>query len=236
MATVFAGFVLLWLLLDRSAALLGSVRGEYGILICIVVVVAAIAVEMSAFRRTFANAVRALGLGLPNGLGLAVALVLGGALVGFLALFAITSGSPIGLVDNWSWLALGMFAQGGVAEETVFRGFLFRHFREGRSFTRAVLLSAVPFVAVHLLLFLTLPFALALAAVLVSLSTSFPLAYLFEKSGNSIWPPAILHFAVQAPIKLVIAPEATFTTLAIIWLGLSVVVPWLVFAIRYRPG
>jgi len=46
-------------------------------------------------------------------------------------------------------LALGMFAQGGIAEEVVFRGFLFRRLRITRTFWRAACLAAVPFVIVH---------------------------------------------------------------------------------------
>jgi membrane protease YdiL (CAAX protease family) len=44
-----------------------------------------------------------------------------------------------------------------VAEEVLFRGYLFGHLRRGRSFWRAAVLSMLPFVCVHLLLFFTMP-------------------------------------------------------------------------------
>jgi membrane protease YdiL (CAAX protease family) len=128
----------------------------------------------------------------------------------------------------------GLFAQGGIAEEVVFRGYLFRHFRAGRGFWPAACLSAIPFVAVHLTLFASLDFAVALASLLVALSLSFPFAWLFERAGNSIWPPAILHFAVQGSIKPVDADGAGFLHLAIGWMILSAVAPWILLLMPGR--
>lgn len=48
-----------------------------------------------------------------------------------------------------------------IAEETPFPGCLFRHLRRDRTFWRAVLLSMAPFVLVHLILILTLPWPVA---------------------------------------------------------------------------
>jgi membrane protease YdiL (CAAX protease family) len=130
------------------------------------------------------------------------------------------------------WLLLAsLFAQGGIAEELVFRGFLFRHARKGKSFRSAALLSSIPFVAVHLLLFLDMDFAIALAALLVAISISFPLAWLFERSGNSIWPCALVHFVVQGSIKLVEAPGEQFLAMATLWMLLSATAPWLFFVV-----
>jgi membrane protease YdiL (CAAX protease family) len=145
----------------------------------------------------------------------------------------MATGAEIRLRPDAALLALGMFAQGGIAEETAFRGFLFRHVREGRPFWRAAFIAAIPFVAVHLLLFLTMDFTLALAALFVSLSMTFPLAWLFERAGNSIWPPAILHAVVQSAIKLV--ETESFQTLAIGWMALATLAPWLLFLMRPRP-
>ena len=62
------------------------------------------------------------------------------------------------------WLVPGLFAQAGIAEEVLFRGYLFRHAREGRDFWRAALVAAGLFVTVHLLMFLMLPWPIALAS------------------------------------------------------------------------
>jgi hypothetical protein len=89
------------------------------------------------------------------------------------------------------------------------------------------MLATVPFVAVHLVLFATMPWPVALAAVLLSTIISFPLARLFELGGNTIWAPAILHFVVQATIKIVETPGDT--GLPIAWMAASMIIPWLVF-------
>jgi membrane protease YdiL (CAAX protease family) len=129
---------------------------------------------------------------------------------------------------------LGLFAQGGIAEELVFRGYLFGHLREGRSFWRAAGLATIPFFAVHLVLLATMSFPVALAATALSLAISFPLAHLYEISGRSIWPPAILHFIVQGAIKLVVVPDSEMMPMAVAWMVLAGTAPYLLFFIRRR--
>ncbi len=75
---------------------------------------------------------------------------------------------------GWLRLVPGLFAQAGLAEEMLFRGYLFRHLRAGRSFARAAWAAAGPFAAVHLVLFLTMPWPVALAAVGLAVVLSFP--------------------------------------------------------------
>ena len=90
-------------------------------------------------------------------------------------------------------------------------------------------MSALPFVAVHLTLFATLDFVVALTTLLVALSLTFPFAWLFERAGNSIWPSAILHFAIQGSIKLLDVDAASLLGLAVGWMILSAAAPWTVF-------
>jgi membrane protease YdiL (CAAX protease family) len=229
--TTAMAFAALWLLLDRLAALLGSLRGEMGIIVCLVVLSGAIAFKMLLGRTSFCDAVAALGLRTPSRRMLLAAAMMSGAMVCYYPLFSFFTGAPISVSSEAAILALGIFAQGGVAEEVVFQGFLFRRLRSGRSFWRATSLAAIPFVGVHALLFLSLDFPIALSSLLLALLISFPLAWLFEISGNSIWPPAIVHAVVQGTIKLVDAGEA-FPILAIGWIGLSATVPWTVFLLR----
>ena len=124
----------------------------------------------------------------------------------------------------------GLFAQAGIAEEALFRGYLFGRLRRGRSFWHAAALAAVPFVLVHLILFATMPWQVALAAVLLSVILSFPLAYLFELGGNTIWAPALLHFTVQGAIKVLELPGDT--ALPLVWMAASAALPYLVFLFR----
>jgi membrane protease YdiL (CAAX protease family) len=156
-------------------------------------------------------------------------------LLAFYPLFAGTTGAELTPRPAAAILAAGILAQGGVAEEVVFRGFLFRRLRQGRSFWRAALLSAIPFTAVHTTLFFSLDFAIALASLIVALSLSFPLAWLFERSGGSIWPPAIVHAVVQGSIKLVEARADVFMSMAVVWMIISAVAPWTLFALKSRP-
>jgi membrane protease YdiL (CAAX protease family) len=237
-----AGFLCLWIVLDRTASALGSVRGEAGLVVCAAVLAAAVVVEFAIARRTPRQALATLGLRAPGAPVLLWTIALCLALLCFFPFFALATQTYIGFRPDAALLAIGMFAQGGIAEEVVFRGFLFRRFREKHSFWRAAFYSAIPFTAVHALLFLSFDFPVALASLLVAVSLSFPLTWLFERGGNSVWLPAIVHAVVQASIKLVVVEEAAFQTMAIGWMAISAIAPWLLFALRpdgtipLRPG
>jgi membrane protease YdiL (CAAX protease family) len=132
-------------------------------------------------------------------------------------------------------LVPGLFAQAGIAEEVLFRGYLFGHLRRGRSFWRAAALSMVPFVAVHLLLFATMPFPIAMAALLLAVVVSFPMAQLFELGGMTIWPPALLHFVIQGTVKVVGMQGDSPVGFPVAWMAASAALPFLAFLIR-RPA
>ncbi len=83
-------------------------------------------------------------------------------------------------------------------------------------------------------MFLSLDFTIALASILLALSLSFPLAWLFEASGGSVLPPAIVHAVVQGAIKLV-EVEDGFSMLAVGWIALGALAPWALFFLRPSP-
>lgn len=230
LAAALVGFFVLWLLLDRSAAWLGSTRGEYGGIVCVLVVVAAIACECLLSRRGVAKSVSALGLRWTNWRALFWTLALSAGLLLYLPIFAAATGARLELLPGAAWLALGMFAQGGIAEEVVFRGFVFRRLRITRSFWRSALLSAAPFVVVHVVLLLQMDVFVALASLLLAVLISFPLAWLFERGGGSVLAPALLHGVVQAGIKVLDAGDA-FPQLALGWIALCAAAPWLLFVL-----
>ena len=124
-----------------------------------------------------------------------------------------------------------MFAQAGIAEEVLFRAYLFGQIRAGRILRRAAGLSMLPFVAVHLILFFSMAWPIALASVLLAVVISFPLAYLFELGGGTIWAPAFLHFVVQATVKVVVFPDGA-ESFALAWMAASALVPLLVFTVK----
>ena len=231
LAPTLACFLLLWTLMDRSAAALSSMRGEFGLLVCVIVMVAALTCESALSHTNIREAARALGLRSPTLSALLSAIALAGTLLLIFPLYSTITGASLTLRLDWAVLAVGIFAQGGVGEEIVFRGFLFRRLRQGRSFGQAATVSAGPFVLVHALLFLTLDFQIALAALLVSLSLAFPMAWLFERSAGSVLPPAIVHGVVQGAIK-VVEDGPAFPMLALAWMGACATAPWLLFALR----
>ena len=95
-------------------------------------------------------------------------------------------------------------------------------------------MSLLPFAAVHVLLFLTLPAPIAAASLALSIVVSFPLAWLYELGGGSIWGPAVLHATVQGTVKIVEPSGDGTAPFAIIWVAASAVIPLLVFVVRRR--
>ena len=89
----------------------------------------------------------------------------------------------------------------------------------------------MPFTLVHLILFATLPWAIALASVLLAVVISFPLAYLFELGGKTIWAPALVHFTVQGALKVVVVSGESAASLPLVWMAASAVLPFLVFLV-----
>ena len=225
------GLFLVFGLFHGSATILGSDRGQKGILVGTLVVVATAAAEWFLLRRRLGTAVRQLGLGQPRARGIVVA---GGAsflLLMVALLFVRTRGLATAFYPGWILLLPGLFAQAGIAEEVLFRGYLFGHIRVGRTFWRAAIVSMLPFVSVHLVLFVSMPWPIALASVLLAIVISFPLAYLFELGGNTIWAPALLHFVIQATVKVVVLSHGA-ESFALAWMAASAIVPLLVFTFK----
>jgi membrane protease YdiL (CAAX protease family) len=228
------GLLAIYAVLQASALALGSDRGQAGLIVGALVVAVALAVERVGFGRTAAPAARAIGLGRPRLPGVAVSVAISLLLVLVVPISLRVSGSSATLAPDWLWLLPGLFAQAGIAEEVLFRGYLFGHLRRERSFWRAAALSTIPFVAVHLLLFASMPWPVALAALLLSVVTSFPLAHLFELGGSTIWAPALLHFVIQAVVKVVVVSGEASSQFPVAWMAASAVLPMLALAMT-RP-
>ena len=228
------GLFLVFGLFHGSATILDSDRGQRGILIGTLVIVATAAADRFLLRQRRGTAVRHLGLGRPRAKGIVVAGSVAVLLLAVALLFVRATGLTPAVYPGWTLLLPGLFAQAGIAEEALFRGYLFGHVRVGRTFWRAAGLSMLPFVGVHLVLFFSMPWPIALASVLLAVVISFPLAYLFELGGATIWAPALLHFVIQATVKVAVFSDGA-ELFALVWIGASAVVPLLAFAIRDRP-
>jgi membrane protease YdiL (CAAX protease family) len=155
--------------------------------------------------------------------GAAISAVMIGAAVVYFQTVGYDSIRP-----NAAWLALGIFAQAGIAEEVVFRGFLYGHIRRRHRFWRAAALSAAPFALVHLTLFATMDWKLAFASTVLSVWLSFPLAKLYDLGGGTIWAPALAHAVIQGVPKLVIADRY----FPFFWMAMVMVIISLVLLIK----
>jgi membrane protease YdiL (CAAX protease family) len=227
LAKLVAGLVAVSLLFHLLAGALGSSRGEAGAIVALAVLGSLFAIEWALFGKMPAEATRSLGLGPPVATGALAALCVCALLFAVIPIYAALRGASLSMYPGWASLLPGLFAQAGIAEEALFRGYLFGRLRKGRGFWSAALLATVPFILVHLILFATMPWPVALAAVLLSTIISFPLARLFELGGNTVWAPALLHFVVQGAIKVAELPGDI--GLPIVWMAASAIVPWLAF-------
>jgi len=227
---ILLGLLIIYAVFESAARTFGSYRGQAGLVVCAIVIAACLAVERALYGQRIAAAWRSLGLRLPVARGSIVAIGVVAALLLILLGIAQSAAVSLELTNDAFALVPGLFAQGGIAEEVLFRGYLYRHFRSRRSSRHAATLAMLPFAALHLLLFLSLPWHVALLAWLVSVALSFPLAHLFEISGHSIWPPALVHFVIQAVPKVTAVSNAPDSMFPIFWMLLTVVVLWLALA------
>jgi membrane protease YdiL (CAAX protease family) len=224
MTRLSIGLLILCGVLQGSASALGSMRGEWGGVVALLVVGAGIVIQHLLHYESW----KKLGLGAPSRRGIWTALLLAGVLLALATILALVTGATA-VAPAMPRLMLGIFAQGGIAEELVFRGYLFGHVRRTCPFWRATLISAIPFAFVHITLFLTSPWAIALTALIMSVAMTFPLSWLYELGGRTIWPPAVLHTVVQAVPKLVAPDGATFP---IVWMIGGMIIAWSAFFVR----
>lgn len=160
-------------------------------------------------RRFFGGTVReaatAIGFADARLSALLVALLVSLPMWLFLPVLAWSKGVSLQLRAGWPLILAGVVMVNGIAEEVIHRGFVFGRLRAGRSFWQAAILSALIFAAQHLYLAATIGVTAGLASVVLAALLAFPLAYAFERGGNSIGAPAILHTSSNAPMMMLTA-------------------------------
>jgi membrane protease YdiL (CAAX protease family) len=233
---LLAGLAIAFALFDTAARTLGSDRGQAGIVIAGLVLAALAGAERWLFGRPARTIPPSLGLGRPDLRGIAAAAGVSALLLIAIAVIPAPRGEYPAMLPGWLHLLPGLFAQAGLAEEALFRGYLFGHLYAGRTFSRAAGLSMLPFLGVHLFLFATLPWPIALASVLLAAAMSFPLAHLYVIGGHTIWAPAILHFVAQGTLKVLALPPESATQIAVLWMVACATLPLLVFVVPQRRG
>ncbi len=223
-----AGFVVLGGVLLGTAAI--DATGRWGLAVLAAVLVTGVVVERVQHGPKVGDAERRLGLRRPGGRVLALAAAVSALVLLVFPLTAALSGAAVVLRPDWAWLLIGILAFHGLAEELVWRGYVFGRLRDGRSF-RAAAAWTMPLIAAgHLPIVVTLGPALGLGAMLVAAVTSIPLGYLYETGGRSIWPPALVHTAIDA-FKLVLIPAVALSTFSLLIIVVSLAVPLLVLAV-----
>lgn len=229
-ASLFAIFALFhW-----TADALGSDRGQFGVYVGLLVVAALILAEVLLFGKSFKDAFASIGLTSPNKTGLLIAIVICAIMLQMIFIFAYVMNATLDFYPGWYLLVPGLFFQAGIAEEALFRGYVFGKFAKRFPFWKAAVLASVPFLIVHLFLFFTLPWAIAMASILLSLIIAFPLARVYSLCGNTIWGAAIIHFTVQAGVKLTVLDGDSATLFPFYWMAVCAVVPFVIFCVPIR--
>jgi len=231
---VFGSFVLVFIAIDLVVNSFASSDLTIGYLAAAIMTVGTVLVlEIWIFKHNLSAAFHYLGFGLSDKRVLTMTAIIGSATLLFFPIFSSITGASISMPDNWLWKLLGIAAIHGVAEEVLFRGFLFNHLRATRTFNQAGFLSLIAFAIAHLYLFTYMPVPLALFATLLSLVSAFPFAYLFERSNNTIWAPAVLHTLIHA-ISFFVISEAFVMASGIAWMCMWILLLLLVYGFRKR--
>jgi membrane protease YdiL (CAAX protease family) len=230
---LLAGFLVVYGVLAIGAAL--DTTARFGLLTLAAVLCAAAVTERLQTRSDRAVIRERLGLGRPGLPALVAATAVSLLVLSVHPLMASLTGGTVALRPGWPWLLLGAFALHGLAEELVWRGFLFRRLREAHRFWPAVWRS-MPFIAAaHVPIVLTSGPVVGLGAVLLAAVTSVPLSYLYEWGRRTLWAPALVHTAIDS-FKVVEIPADT-TTFSLALIAVSLGAPLLVFVLprRLRP-
>ena len=231
---LLSGLIAVFALFQWIAITLGSDRGQAGVIVGVVVVAGTLLVEMYLFRKSFKESARAIGLARMSKIGVLTATAISVFMLLMIIVFGSVTDSALGLYPNWYWLVPGLFFQAGIAEETLFRGYLFNHLRRKYAFWKAATLAALPFTVVHLILFQSLAWSIAFASILLAIVMSFPLSRLYELGAQTIWAPAIVHFVTQGAVKVVVVSGKSASLFPFFWMTICALVPLSVFAIEVR--
>jgi membrane protease YdiL (CAAX protease family) len=232
--TIFGSFVLIFIAIDKIAAFYVPTDLTIGFWAASIVTVGAVlALEILVFKRSLSAAFQFLGFGRPDGRTLTITAIIGLITLLFFPIFSAITDVSVSMPDNWLWKLSGIVAIHGIAEEVLFRGFLFHHLRAGRTFNRAAFLSLLAFAVAHVYLFTYMPAPLASFATLLSLASAYPFAYLFERGNNTIWAPALMHVSIHA-VSFFNISEPHVMTAGVVWMTVWMLTLVLIYVLRKR--
>ncbi len=191
-------------------------------------------VEMWLFNHTIPQALRQLGYGRPVWRAVWLALLITLPLWFTAPGYALITGETLTLNPNLFTLITGVVLINGLAEETVLRGFTFGHLREAMPFGRAATISALLFAAQHLYLIAIMGSVAGIAAVIFAAVVSYPMAYLFERGGRTIWAPAVMHAIVNGAGGLFVLSGDGSTVVILIHMAVAMIMSGVCMLIAYR--
>jgi membrane protease YdiL (CAAX protease family) len=218
-----------WFVLDR---LVTSPPMPASALVALAGAAAVVAIgERLVYRTPWRDLPIEMGFGRPTGRALAVGGVVGGLVIAGYVLGAQALGITLELRPEWPLVLVGVLVFHGLAEELVWRGFVFHHLRDGRTFRRAVLASMPLIALTHVPIIVSSGLLVGGLALLTAAITCLPLAYLWERGGRTIWAPALVHGLIGTWQLF----ERTYPmTFSIVVLVVTLVVPLLALAFRDR--
>jgi len=225
-----ATFLVAWWLLDSFGT---PVPRPGSAAAALVATASALALGQRAAGTPWAQVPAALGLRRPAAQTVALASLVGGIYVTVLLLGAKGIVVTLEVCENWLPVLLGVLLFHGLAEELVWRGYVFARLRDHCSFAAAVW-SSVPLIALtHTPMVFTDGWLVGTLATLTAAITCWPLAYLWERGGHTVWASALLHAMIGTWQLFERSYPLSFSVLVMI---ASITVPLLVFipALRHH--
>lgn len=195
-----------------------------------------VALEMVLYQKELTAALSDLGVTRFSWTGIRLTMIYLLPLLIFFPLFALIANTPLATQPNWQWWVFSAVLVNGPVEETMMRGYVFRHLREGRTFWRSATLSTIYFAGYHLPLILTAGTLIGIIGVTVAVPLGFLTAYIYERGNNTIWGPALLHAVNNGLIFVFAFPDDIQPLSSSLYMSLGVVVSTVMLALAYRGG
>ena len=192
--------------------------------------------EMALYRKGLAQSLSDIGITRFSWTGIRIAMIYVLPLIAFYPMIALITNSPLTMRTHWEWLVVNIILVNGLAEEVMMRGYVFRHLREGRSFWRAATLSTVYFAAYHCPILLTQGALVGSIAIIVAIPIGFLTAYIYERSKNTIWGPALLHAVNNGLVMLLLVPDDIQPVASSLYMLVGIAVSALMLVRAYRAG
>ena len=104
------------------------------ILICFVTVSGVTLAWCLIKKVPLARSLREVGFGPPNWRVMGIVFVLSALMLMFFPVYSSLANVQLPLHSNWLWVLIGIIAGVGIAEETLFRGYVFNFLRQKHTF------------------------------------------------------------------------------------------------------